>query len=98
MEFIQMKLKPNEKSSWITYPDNYKFFSLHIYLSPDKKLIERKTDDLFEFLSRIGGFIEILLLMTRWLISPFALLRMNALLINRLFHLAHGTRKTARSI
>ena len=84
---MSINMNANELTSWTSYPDKYKFFSLHFYLNQDVNATDRSTYDLLDLVSDIGGILEVV-------VAFFALisvqlqvshLRLKALLTNRLF-------------
>jgi hypothetical protein len=85
-QFMSIKMEVNQKSSWVVYPDRFKFFSIHLLLDPDIKTTERNTYSFFAFVGDIGGLTEFLLGFFGYLAKPFAMMRMKALLTNRLHH------------
>jgi hypothetical protein len=57
---MDFKFGTNQYSSWVNYPELYKFYSIHFQLSQDIQKIERHKDDLFQLASGIGGVFIVL--------------------------------------
>ena len=93
-----MDLGITQKSSWTDYPHLYKFMSIHFYVNPNVKTIERQTYDFLSLLGDIGGLIEILFYSLRLFLLPFSAIQMRALLTNRLYHIAQGTHETHKGL
>jgi hypothetical protein len=91
-EFMSIKMRPNEISSWIAYPEQYKFFSAQFELSQEIAHIDRQTYDLFDMASDIGGVLEILQIIFGTFTMYFSGLRLKAFLTNRLFVLGQSER------
>lgn len=82
---MDFNLKGNEFSSWVDYPERYKFFSLHIKLDPDIYKIDRATYDLLDLIGDVGGVLEFCVVLFKLICMPFALIRLRALITNRIF-------------
>lgn len=54
-KYMMIDMKPNEVSSWLHYPEQYKFFSLDFDLNRKVHITNRTTYDLIDMLSEIGG-------------------------------------------
>ena len=81
------KMEFSQFSSWVKYPDEYKFFSVHFELSQDILHFTRRTYDLMDFARDMGGINIVLVFLLRALSFIFARLRLQSLLTNRLFYL-----------
>ena len=55
--YMQLHMNPNELTSWATYPEHYKFYSVHFELNADILHTDRSTYDALDFLSDIGGVL-----------------------------------------
>ena len=96
--YMQMRVDHNEKSSWVHYPDKYKFFSLNFVLSDEFIVTERETYDLLSFAGDVGGALEFLRIFASALFLPFSALRMKALIANRLYHISTETTDLSKYI
>jgi hypothetical protein len=81
-------MKFTEFSSWVDYPDHYKFFSVHFELNQDVTHINRRTYDVLGFARDLGGVVFMGLRVFGGLAAIFAKLRLESLLTNRLFYLS----------
>ena len=67
-----MSFNSPTKSSWVDWPDHYKFFSFSLKIDPGLLYIERTTVTLFEFLGDVGGIIAVIEIVFAMLAEPFA--------------------------
>ena len=78
-------------SSWNKYPTKenpsrkYKFTSYEINLSADKKVINRETYSLLDWLGDVGGLIDALRYLCKFLIGPVTSFSLQATLLSTLF-------------
>ena len=91
--YMHLHLEVNEKTSWISYPEKYKFFSTHVYLNPDVRTTERSTYDLLDCVSDVGGIIEVVVAFFGIITAQYSRLKLKAVLTNRLFLLTAGVQK-----
>ena len=56
---MQLTMGTNKPSSWVYYPDRYKFFSVAFVLSQDISNTDRTTYDILDMFSDVGGLLEI---------------------------------------
>ena len=82
---MQFQIKSNEFSSWTTYPYQYKFMSFDFDLNMDIQHTDRTSYDVLNMMGDVGGVLEILLAVFKMIASPFAVLRIKAIVTNRLF-------------
>lgn len=66
----------------------YKFMSVHFELNMDISHTSRTTYDVINMMVDVGGVIKVLIIVFGLIASPFALLRIDAIVANRLFHLS----------
>lgn len=66
--------------------------SIDIQLNMDIQHIDRTTYDFLNMMGDIGGIIQILIVIFGFIASPFAALKIKAILTNRLFHLSAENR------
>ena len=90
--YMQFDWQPSGTSSWNDYPRQYKYMSIDFDLNMDIMHTDRATYDLLDMLGDVGGVMEILTTGFGLLASPFAILRIKAILTNRLFHLSSRNR------
>ena len=83
--YMNFKMEQNELTSWKNYPDYYKFYSVHFSLNLDIRTTERKTYDLLDVFENTGGMIEFFWLFFTLLTMPFSMLRLKALITNRIY-------------
>ena len=80
-----------QPSAWDKYPTvenplaKYKFTSLEVNLSLHKKVINRQTYSLLDWLGDFGGLIDGLFYFCKFLISPVASFSLQATLLSTLF-------------
>ena len=78
-------------SSWNKFPTaenpsrKYKFTSYEINLSADKKVINRETYSLLEWLGDVGGLIEALRFLGKLIAGPVTSFSLQATLLSALF-------------
>jgi len=78
------------KSSFKRYPDHYKFFGVEINLSQDIENTDRSTLSLLDYLGDLGGLAEFLKLFAGFFLFRLSSLRLNAIMVNRLYHFSVG--------
>ena len=78
----------NEYSSWVHYPEQYKFFSIHIQLNEDVKHVTRNTYDATNFARDLGGVFFVGLRVFGAAAYVFSNLRLQTLITNRLFYVS----------
>jgi len=91
-KFMNFKLLPPGPSSWTNYPYQYKFISFHWTLNMDINYIDRTTYDFLTLCGDVGGVLGILTAVFSALASPFAVLKIKAMVTSRLFHLSAENR------
>ena len=89
---MQFQMLPNEFSSWTNYPFQYKFMSIAYELNQDIHYTDRTSYDFLNMMGDIGGVLEILLLVCHMIAGSFAVLRIKAIVSNRLFRLSAGNK------
>jgi len=77
-------------TSWIQYPNHFKFFSANIQLSQDINYVERSTYDLLDMAGDIGGVLEVLMLIASVIVHPFSKMRLQSIITNRFFILSQS--------
>ena len=77
-------------SSYNRFPNEYKFLGMEYKLSMNVANTERETLSLFDYLGDLGGLAEILLITAGLFVHRFSRVRLNALMINRLFHISNS--------
>jgi hypothetical protein len=77
-EVIELEWLRAADSSMIDFPNYYKIISMEMYVSSDKKRIARKTHNLLDMLSAIGGLFATLNNILMIFVSLFSLPMMNA--------------------
>ena len=68
--------------------------SIDFQLSMDIEHTDRTSYDFLNMMGDVGGVISILTITFGFLASPFAILKINAILTNRLFHLSSQNMET----
>ena len=77
-EFWEYTLSSAEPSSWIYWPtpespsNLYKYVSGEFNVSMDLKNYARQTEGLLDYLGDLGGLIDILIMLAKYIIGPFA--------------------------
>ena len=90
-EFWEYTLSSAEPSSWIYWPtpespsNLYKYVSGEFNVSMDLKNYARQTDGLLDYLGDLGGLIDILIMLAKYIVGPFASYRLQAALLSSLF-------------
>lgn len=84
---MQFKVQQNEFSSMTQYPNNYKFMSADFVLNMDVQYTDRTSYDLLNMMGDVGGVLEVLVILFQLIASPFAIIRIKAILANRLFNI-----------
>ena len=84
-ELMRPEVRPNEFSYWVNYPEKYKFFSVHFEFKRDVNHIFRRTYCLIDLASDLGGIGVIAFRLFGFIVTIFARLRLETLLINQLF-------------
>ena len=90
-EFIEYNHILPVASSWNKYPTKenpsrrYKFTSYEINLSADKKVINRETYSLLDWLGDVGGLIDALRYLCKFIIGPVTSFSLQATLLSKLF-------------
>jgi len=90
---MNFKLEPNEITSWKTYPNQYKFYSVHFSLNLDVRTTERKTYDLLDMIENTGGMMEFIYLLFTCASFSFSALRLKALITNRIYWVTESTKE-----
>ena len=90
---MQFQIKSNEFSSWTTYPYQYKFMSFDFDLNMDIQHTDRTSYDVLNMMGDVGGVLGFLFTVFSFMASPFADLRIKAILTNRLFHMSPDNRE-----
>lgn len=85
---MNVKVGQAHASSYRTYPDHYKFFSIHFFINQDILQTERSTYDSLGMASDIGGVLELLLVLGSFLVGGLSNLQIKALITNRLYHVS----------
>jgi hypothetical protein len=80
-------MKENQISAVDDYPAAYKFMAVHFELNLDVYHVDRTSYDLLNMMGDVGGLIEILKVTFQMIAAPFAIIRLQAMVTNRLFHL-----------
>jgi hypothetical protein len=62
--------------------------SVHFELNMDVEYIHRKSYDLLNMGVEIGGVLKVLMIIFSLIASPFAVVRIEAIITSRLFHLS----------
>jgi len=86
-------MNSNEMTSWVNYPEMYKFFSLHFELNQDIYKVDRVTYDSLDLIGDIGGVLGFLIFVLKASTTPFSVFRLYALIANRIFILPQTSRK-----
>ena len=73
------------RSSWTSYPDHYKFFSLQINVSDETTYQHRATYELLEFLGDVGGLLGFFIALIGALISWLSQSKITSLIANRFY-------------
>ena len=87
-------MQTNEFSSWTDYPFKYKFMSIEFNLNLDITYTDRTAYDFLNWMGDIGGVLEILLLACNAIALPFSVIRIKALVSNRMFHLSAANQQS----
>ena len=80
-----------QPSSWNKYPtkenpsNKYKFTSLEINMSIDKKVVNRETYSMLDWLGDLGGLYDALRLLCRFIVAPISSFSLQATLMAKLF-------------
>jgi hypothetical protein len=77
-----------QSSSYNRFPYEYKFLGLEFSLNKDTETTERATYGVLDFLGDIGGLAELLQIAVGWFLFRLSNMRLNALMINRLYHVS----------
>ena len=77
-----------QTSSFYKFPYEYKFLGFELSLNVDIETTERSTYGVLDFLGDIGGLAELLQLAVSWFLYKLSGMRLNALMINRLYHVS----------
>jgi hypothetical protein len=85
---MRPELQFTEFSSWIYYPERYKYFSMHFQLNQDVTHIIRRTYDVTDFGRDLGGIVFVGLRVFGIFAFIFARIRLQALVTNRLYYLS----------
>ena len=70
------------------YPYSYKFMSVHFELNMDIYHTDRTSYDFINMMVDVNGVLKVLMIVFGMIASPFALLHIDAIVTNRLFHLS----------
>jgi hypothetical protein len=77
-------------SSYNKFPNGYKYIGVEVLLNMDILSTERQTYGILDYLGDIGGLSELLQLTVGWFLFRLSAMRLNALMINRLYHISTG--------
>ena len=92
------QIQKNEFSSWVHYPEKYKFFSFHFTLNKDMRYSIRRTYTATQLASELGGVYIVIFRLFGIIVAIFSRLRMYSLLTNRLFYLPKTKSKSNQSL
>jgi len=84
----------NELSSWTQYPSQYKFMSIEFDLNMDVQYTDRASYDFLNWMGDVGGSLEILLLACNMIAYSFSIIRIKAIITNRLFRLSAANQQS----
>lgn len=79
-------------SAWNTHPTTranglYKFFSVELNLHQQKRIITRQTYDLLQFLGDVGGLVDCLWIIGKFILIPYTSYSLKQLLLLSLFRM-----------
>jgi hypothetical protein len=83
--FISPSSGPVRTSAWFDYPSKYRFMGVQVFMSADKVLISRETEDLFDFLGEIGGLLSVFVFIGNFICLRFASFKILASITAKLF-------------
>ena len=95
---MRPELQQNEFSSWTDFPEQYKFFGLHLELNPQIRVIQRRTYDLFDMARDLAGVFLFFNKFFRCIVTIFSTTRLNALISNRLFYLSQRYKDDVKNL
>ena len=90
-QFWQFRLSDDKPSAWINFPDanntsaRYKYLSSEFKVSIDRQNFSRETYSFLDWLGDLGGLIDALIIVTNYIVAPFAGYRLQAALTSSLF-------------
>jgi len=92
-DFVQIDFGQNQKSSWDTYSEDYKytFMKLDFHLSENGTKIDRKTPSILDIFGDVGGLFELFRIVFGFVALPFSQIRLSAFLTGQLYHLSEKT-------
>jgi hypothetical protein len=91
---MDFKMGQNQLTSWVNYPHQYKFFSVHFTLNTDIQMIDRTTYDFLDMIGDCGGVLEVFLILFSMLAHPVSLKQLKAHITSRMFVLSSHIRNS----
>ena len=87
--YTSFSMSPNLlASSYNKFPYEFKFLGTEISINMDIGITERQTYGVLDYLGDLGGLVEILKLSVGYMLYKFSTMRLNGLMLNRLYHVS----------
>jgi len=82
--YTKLEIGPIEPSAWTTWPTKYKFISIAILVKSDYLVIERKTYDILNLISDLGGLFGILTTFGSFLVQWYSKFNLENFMLSKL--------------